>query len=221
MESANMDKFFLGRIEFSLWVEITKQFPSLGDIIVKIFEKRENKQLLNTVNELACREKRHEEIFNKLKQLRLSMRNSLKKSSERLALIYMLESIYRLDNPPINLNKNEQSSQDRILSELKNIPRKATLMSTDFDKLMSLIREHYQTAINSSINALCNIYRYEILYLHNELQQTVKEIFDKLKSNRNNREIQHAVLESEAKEEFSQVRLLEKKLQTLKGKGLS
>ena len=143
------------------------------------------------------------------------MRNNLTKAAERVAIIYMLEQEHRLTRPPIRKTGSDPSSQERVLEELNKIPKLPQLTTEDFRSLLQLIQTHYDKVFSLSMTALENIYRYEIVRLHQALQEFVKRLFRELHKRGDDAQIQYKVLESEAKDELLRAKALEEKLQAL------
>jgi len=176
-----MYEVFLGEVELLLWRQLAIRVQSLADMVTLSY--REAFEAGNIPRAIVSLGYDHPLALAaaELGDVTADMKASLRKLSERLALIYMLE-------PKVGFIPPEQLADSRLLADnpliraLDKVPRRRELPPKAFDKFLTAVRAHYQPAvIEYAVNALLNVYQYEMLYIEDGLLARVTELFNDLR----------------------------------------
>lgn len=177
-----MYEVFLGEVELLLWRQLAIRVQGLSEMITLSYaEAFEASHIPQYIVSLGYDHPLASSAASGLNDVTADMKGSLTKLSERLALIYMLEPQSGFISLQ-QLQDNSQIGQNRLIQALTNVPRQRELAPEAFDPFLVAVREHYQPAvIDYSVNALLNIYQYEMLYVEDMLLARVAELFGELR----------------------------------------
>ena len=177
-----MYEVFLGEVELMLWRQLAIRVQGLGDqIALNYTDAFEASHTPRTIVSMGYDHPFASTAASGLDNIAADMKASLNKISERVALIYMLEPKAGFISQE-QLNDNSLLGQNDLIKALNSVPRRRTVSPEDFDEFLSAIRTHYQPAVaDYAVNALLNIYQYEMLYVEDTLLTRVAELFSDLR----------------------------------------
>ncbi len=177
-----MYEVFLGEVELLLWRQLAIRVQHLGEIVTHHY--REAFDRSNTPRYIATIGYDHPlatAAVSSLENVTDDMKESLSKVSERLALIYMLEPQVGFILPE-QLEDGRKINQNPLIQALENVPRQREVTTESFEDFLIAVRTHYQPAvIDYSVNALLNIYQYEMIYVEDTLLACIAEMFNDLR----------------------------------------
>jgi len=176
-----MYEVFLGEVELLLWRQLGIRVQGLGDhISLSYMEAFEASHIPRYIVSMGYDHPFASSAASGLDNVADDMKASLSKISERVALIYMLESKAGFITPE-QLNDSSLLGQNALIQALGTVPRQRDVTPDDFDQFLTAVRAHYQPAIiDYAVNALLNIYQYEMLYIEDTLLARVEELFSDL-----------------------------------------
>ena len=177
-----MYEVFLGEVELLLWRQLAIRVQGVGDrITLNYLDAFEASHLPRYIVSLGYDHPLASVAATGLDTIAADMKASLSKISERVALIYMLEPKVGFITPE-QLNDNSLLGQNLLIKALESVPRQRAVTPEDFGKFLAAVRAHYQPAvIDYAVNALLNIYQYEMLYVEDTLLARVEELFSNLR----------------------------------------
>ncbi len=177
-----MYEVFLGEVELLLWRQLAIRVQGLADLVTLSYrEAFEASHIPRTIVSLGYDHPLASAAASGLENITADMKASLNKLSERLALIYMLEPKVGFI-PPEQLADSSLLGQNPLIKALDKIPRHRELPPEAFDKFLAAVRTHYEPAVaDYSVNALLNVYQYEMLYVEDGLLSRVAELFNDLR----------------------------------------
>jgi hypothetical protein len=177
-----MYEVFLGEVELLLWRQLTIRVQGLGDQITLNYANAfEASHIPRYIVSLGYDHPLASVAATGLDNIAAEMRASLNKISERVALVYMLEPKAGFITPE-QLSDNSLLGQNTLIKALNSVPRQRALTPEDFTQFLTAVREHYQPAVvDYAVNALLNIYQYEMLYIEDTLLARVEELFGELR----------------------------------------
>ncbi len=173
---------FLGEVELLLWRQLAIRVQSLAALITSSYQAAfEASHIPHTLVIYGYDHPLASAAATGLENITADMKASLSKLSERLALIYMLEPKVGFI-PPEQLNDGGQLAQNALIQALDDLPRQRELELEAFDAFIIAVRAHYQPAVvDYSVNALLNIFQYEMIYIEDTLMSRVEELFNELR----------------------------------------
>ncbi len=176
-----MYEVFLGEVELLLWRQLAIRVQSLADMVTLAYrEAFEAGNIPRAIVSLGYEHPLATAAAN-LGDVTTDMKASLRKLSERLALIYMLEPKAGFI-PPEQLADSRLLADNPLIRALDKVPRRRELPPEAFDKFLAAVRAHYQPAvIEYAVNALLNVYQYEMIYIEDGLLARVTELFNDLR----------------------------------------
>lgn len=166
----------LGAAEIFLWKQLIFRVPRLADRFVKFYVQSVQTDLL--VQHIADRCYGHiqaDDLDNYLKEWIHHMHTRLSSVGERIALTMMTD-------PTQSFATADQSNKNPLMQGLEQISRQPSLNVSSFAEFIAAVRKHYQPSINSSMIALLNLFRYEMLIVEDQLLDYVRNVFDTIRS---------------------------------------
>jgi hypothetical protein len=177
-----MYEVFLGEVELLLWRQLAIRVQGVADRITMAYQ--DAFETSNIPRYIVSQGYDHPLASNAaagLDDIAADMRASLGKIAERIALVYMLESKVGFITPE-ELADVSLLRQNALIKALETLPRQRALTTEAFDLFLVAVREHYQPAvIDYAVNALLNIYQYEMLYVEDMLLTRTSELFNDLR----------------------------------------
>ncbi|MFQ5578076.1 MAG: hypothetical protein ACE5G8_13915, partial [Anaerolineae bacterium] len=177
-----MYEVFLGEVELLLWRQLAIRVQGLADIVTLSYRQAfEASHIPRYIVNLGYDHPLASTAAAGLDDVAADMKASLGKLSERLALIYMLEPDVGFITPA-QLEDSGLLGQNPLIKALDAIPRRRELPPEAFAPFLAAVRTHYQPAVvDYSVNALLNVYQYEMLYVEDGLLARVEELFSDLR----------------------------------------
>jgi hypothetical protein len=169
-------------VELLLWRQLAIRVQGMGDMITHTYRNAfETSNLPRTIVALGYDHPLASAAATGLSNVTSDMKASLSKISERLALIYMLEPNVGFI-PPEQLADGSLLGKNPFFQALDQVPRQREVQPEAFDAFIIAVREHYQPAVmDYSVNALLNIYQYEMIYVEDNLLGRVDQLFEDLR----------------------------------------
>lgn len=177
-----MYEVFLGEVELLLWRQLAIRVQNLAEMVTLSYQEAfESSNIPRYMVSMGYDHPLASAAASGLGNISDDMKQSLGKLSERLSLIYMLEPKVGFI-PPEQLKDSSLMGQNPLIQALETVPRQRELTPEAFDKFLAAVRSHYQPAvIDYSVNALLNVYQYEMLYVEDALLARVDELFSDLR----------------------------------------
>ncbi len=177
-----MYEVFLGEVELLLWRQLSIRVQSLADRVTMNYKQAfESSHIPRYIVNLGYDHPLASNAAAGLEDVSSDMKASLNKLAERLALIYMLEAKAGFITPE-QLQDNRLIAENPLIQALDAVPRQRDLPAKAFAKFLRAVRKHYEAAVlDYSVNALLNIYQYEMLYVEDGLLARVEELFSDLR----------------------------------------
>ncbi|MEM7028963.1 MAG: dynamin family protein [Chloroflexota bacterium] len=176
-----MYEVFLGEVELLLWRQLSIRVQGLGDYVAHAYlDAFEASQIPRNIISLGYDHPFATTAASGLDDITAEMKASLSKISERIALIYMLEPKAGFITPE-QLDDGALLSKNSLIKALEALPRQREVESGTFEDFLVAIRTHYQPAVvDYAVNALLNIYQYEMLSIEDVLLVRTEELFTDL-----------------------------------------
>lgn len=173
-----MYEVFLGEVELLVWRQLSIRVQSLGDYVAHAYlDAFEASRLPRSIVSLGYDHPFATAAASGLDNITAEMKTSLSKISERIALIYMLEPKAGFITPE-QLNDGTLLSQNSLIKSLESLPRQREIEAETFEGFLGAVRTHYQPAVvDYAVNALLNIYQYEMLTIEDTLLVRADELF--------------------------------------------
>jgi hypothetical protein len=212
-----MYEVFLGEVELLLWRQLAIRVQGLADRITMTYQDAfETSSIPRYIVSMGYDHPLASTAASGLDDVAADMRSSLGKIAERIALVYMLEPKVGFI-PPEQLTDGSLLRQNALIKALETLPRQRTLTPESFDPFLTAVREHYQPAvIDHAVNALLNIYQYEMLYVEDMLLARTSELFNDLREALpHDALLREKVRQDSPDQERDRVELLETKLAAL------
>ncbi|HEY83557.1 MAG TPA: hypothetical protein G4N96_00380 [Chloroflexi bacterium] len=177
-----MYEVFLGEVELLLWRQLSIRVQTLADRVTMNYKQAfESSHIPRYIVNLGYDHPLASSAAAGLEDVSSDMKASLNKLAERLALIYMLEPKAGFITPE-QLQDNRLIVENPLIKALDTVPRQRELPAKSFAKFLQAVRKHYEAAVlDYSVNALLNIYQYEMLYVEDGLLARVDELFSDLR----------------------------------------
>ncbi len=177
-----MYEVFLGEVELLLWRQLAIRVQGLADMVTMSYrEAFEAGHIPRTIVNLGYDHPLASGAALGLDNIADDMKAGLGKLSERLALIYMLEPEVGFI-PPEQLADSGLLGQNPLIKALDKVPRHRDLPPEAFADFLAAVRAHYDPAVAEySVNALLNVYQYEMLYVEDTLLARITDLFNDLR----------------------------------------
>ena len=176
-----MYEVFLGEVELLLWRQLAIRVQGLGDHIAMAYtDAFESSRIPYTILKMGYEHPFATTAASGLDHVAGDMKASLNQLAERAALIYMLEPKAGFISPD-QLNDGSLLGQNELIKALDSLPRQREVAADAFDPFIIAVRSHYQPAVvDYAVNALLNIYQYEMLTIEDTLITRIDELFTDL-----------------------------------------
>jgi hypothetical protein len=177
-----MYEVFLGEVELLLWRQLAIRVQSLSDMITFNYRDAfERSRLTRSIVSLGYDHPLATQATVGLENISQDMKRSLNNLAERLALVYMLEPKAGFI-PPDELDSPKKLTSNALIQALNAVPREREVVAEAFNEFVVAVRTHYQPAVtNYAVDALLNIYQYEMLVMEDGLLARVEELFSDLR----------------------------------------
>jgi hypothetical protein len=212
-----MYEVFLGEVELLLWRQLAIRAQGLADRITMAYQDAfETSNIPRYIVSQGYDHPLASAAASGLDDVAVDMRSSLGKIAERIALVYMLEPKVGFI-PPEQLTDGSLLRQNALIKALETLPRQRVLTPEGFDPFLTAVREHYQpSVIDYAVNALLNIYQYEMLYVEDMLLARTGELFNDLRETLpHDALLREKVRQDSPDQERDRVELLDTKLAAL------
>lgn len=213
-----MYEVLLGETELLLWRQLTIRLQGLADLLARTYRDAfEASHLSRYIVNLSYEHPLAAEAVADLDGLMDDMRASLAKVSERLSLIYMLEPSAGFITPE-QLGQPSRLAQNPLVVALDKVPAQRDLDAGLFEEFIAAVRRHYEPAVlDYSVNALLNVFQYEMIYVEDGLLARIEKLFNELRETVVYDPVLRArVRESAPDDDRDQVELLDQKISALR-----
>ncbi|MFQ5612368.1 MAG: dynamin family protein [Anaerolineae bacterium] len=212
-----MYEVLLGETELLLWRQLTIRLHGLADLLARTYRHAfEASRLPRYIVNLSYEHPLAAEAVTGLESLLDDVQANLAKISGRMALVYMLEPSAGFVTPE-QLARPSLLAQNTLVLALDKIPARREVDPGAFDEFIAAVRKHYEPAVlDYSINALLNVYQYEMVYVEDGILARVEQLFNDLREAVVYDPVLRArVRESAPDDDRDRVELLDRKLSAL------
>lgn len=203
----------LGEAELNLWEQLTFRVPSLAEYLVRVYsDDLKTYQMARKIAEGCYGYVKADELQAKIEEwIDTNMHRTMVNIGGRIALTSITDpQQYGFLNPQVSQEKNPF-----IQSIVGSIPRQPIVNSSEFDQLISVVRQHYQPIVSGyCITQLLNLYRYEMILIEDKLLGYISNVFEKMQHTDDD-VLKTRISKSLSDPDLERVELLELKLDAL------
>ncbi|NJN66850.1 MAG: hypothetical protein HC884_09090 [Chloroflexaceae bacterium] len=183
--SHRLDQVLMGNVEVFLWDELTSHLRTLVNPLIQAYEAAlKANDVRNQVLQLGLSQSHAAGVLQAIDNLVLTMRQRLVQFSERIALVYLLDSSGRitsktlLSQPGTELSKRAIEEQ-RLIALLPQSPYRME----DFQPFVSAVLKRYEALLNQQcVHAMLHVFYYELIGIEDGLMTALNSFFTRVRS---------------------------------------